>query len=45
VAVAESWTGDDVADVLQQLISTLGACPRISIVGSLNPGLVCRLRA
>jgi hypothetical protein len=23
VAVAESWTGDDVADVLQQLISTL----------------------
>jgi hypothetical protein len=23
----------------------LGACPRISIVGSLNPGLVCRLRA
>jgi hypothetical protein len=24
VAVAESWTGDDVADVLQQLISTLG---------------------
>ena len=24
VAVAESWTGDDVADVLKQLISTLG---------------------
>jgi CO/xanthine dehydrogenase Mo-binding subunit len=23
----------------------LGACPRISIIGSLNPGLACRLRA
>jgi hypothetical protein len=27
------------------LLEALGACPRISIVGSLNPGLVGRLRA
>jgi hypothetical protein len=27
------------------LLISLGACPRISVISSLNPGLACQLRA
>jgi hypothetical protein len=38
-----AWDGQITDQEALQYI--LGACARISIVGSLNPGLVCRLRA
>jgi enoyl-CoA hydratase/carnithine racemase len=33
------------ADVRQRQLRPLGACPRISVIGSLNLGLACQLRA
>jgi hypothetical protein len=40
-----SWILGTIITIWKDMRNTLGACPRISIVGSLNPGLVCRLRA
>jgi hypothetical protein len=34
-----------VQEALEQIKEALGACPRMSITGSLNLGLVCRLCA
>jgi hypothetical protein len=33
------------AETATELVALLGACPRISVISSLNPGLACQLRA